>query len=110
MLQSGIYLRYIYPDWSQLEQRQNRRTRLEQIVKIGFLETPPVGIALKLGDQPFRLIRIDPHVRRDGVQIELLVWSSECAACGAPFETKAPVHSLPEGRRCDEHKRPGRKA
>lgn len=54
--------------------------------------------------------RIVPHVRRDGVKIELAVWRSKCAECKQPFTFKRsqdPFAPFAPARRCAKHKRPG---
>lgn len=51
------------------------------------------------------------RTRRDGSTALILRWVSGCAACGAPFEITTPAASskFEPNRRCQKHKRPGRR-
>ncbi len=61
--------------------------------------------------QGYDLVGQVPYVRRDGQLTSLLVWSSCCADCGAPFEFKTPASGgrFQPNRRCSAHKRPGQR-
>lgn len=50
-----------------------------------------------------------PYVRkRDGAETELVVWQSNCAECGAPFEFSTPaVFPAYVNRRCHKHRKRG---
>jgi hypothetical protein len=61
--------------------------------------------------QQYRLVAVEPYVRRDGIARQLEVWESDCAKCGAVFtyKTTAFGHTNSPNRRCKEHRRPGSK-
>ena len=61
--------------------------------------------------QGYDLVGQVPYVRRDGRLTSLLVWSSCCADCGAPFEFKTPASGgrFQPNRRCSAHERPGQR-
>ena len=64
---------------------------------------PPAGPV-----QSYLLVGVTKHVCRNDRIVDLWVWRSECATCGAPFETMTP--SCPPQTiscRCPAHKRPG---
>lgn len=72
-----------------------------------------IGDRVMNGGQTFRMVGIRPHVRRDGTETELLVFSARCAECGVEFDFTATAASASKGwfsRRCQEHKRPGVRA
>jgi hypothetical protein len=75
--------------------------------KVEFEAPPVTGTTVVYDGQRFQLIGREPHTRRDGVAIELLVWSSHCAECGDPITVKTPLNFGYPRRRCDEHRRPG---
>ena len=54
---------------------------------------------------------LKPHTRRDGTAMTLLEWKSHCAECGEPFSFWRPARraKFDPNRRCDEHRRPGRR-
>ena len=69
--------------------------------------TTPLNDRVHAG-QIYTLIGTVPHVCRDGRRIELQVWQSACAVCGAAFEFKTPMRDrFVPNRRCAAHKRPG---
>ena len=37
-----------------------------------------------------KLLRIDPHVRKDGTAAAVAVWQATCKVCGAAFEITTP--------------------
>lgn len=78
-------------------------------MKYTFAKIPAIGLAVAANGQRYDLIGHEPHVRQDGVATTLLVWHAECATCGKGFVSRSPSHGMPEVRRCDEHKSPGRK-
>lgn len=59
--------------------------------------------------QPYTLVALEPHIRRDGWQTVLESWQSHCAQCGKCFEFKRPTRTVKfqPNRRCQLHKRPG---
>lgn len=60
--------------------------------------------------QTYRLIRIDPYTRKDGVETTIAIWSSRCHRCGQPFEcttSSNPTRFKPP-RRCQECRRRSR--
>lgn len=73
---------------------------------IQFLTTPPLGTIVKLDDQAYRLLRIEPYVRLDGVRTKALTWEAHCPVCGEPFEVVSGLKSKGFTRRCAEHRNP----
>lgn len=73
-----------------------------------FAEVPPIGVAVDVRGQRYDLIAIEPYTRKDGTSTQLSVWMAECTVCCRPFVARAPVLSMPETRRCDEHKATGK--
>ena len=73
-----------------------------------FADVPPLFTALGLDGQVYRLVGFEPHERADFVTITLLVWESHCATCGDLFRTRSPLSVRSLGRRCEEHRAPGR--
>jgi hypothetical protein len=70
----------------------------------------PGAVIAAASGQVYRLLRIEPHQRRDGKITQLAVWAcSSCADCGTQFECRAPVGIAPETRRCPEHRKPGKR-
>jgi hypothetical protein len=59
--------------------------------------------------QVYRLERVEPYQRRDGMMTSIAVWSSACADCGAPFVFTEPLGRFPGNRRCTAHQAPGRR-
>lgn len=60
--------------------------------------------------QFYEFVGFRPHVCRDGREIELEVWQSHCATCGAPFSFSRPGNSqkpFAPNRRCAAHKARG---
>lgn len=78
-------------------------------MKITFPDLPPIGLAVCLDSQRFDLVAVEPHRKLDGTDTRLLVWRSECATCGAGFTSRSPSYSLPQSRRCEQHRAPGKK-
>jgi hypothetical protein len=60
--------------------------------------------------QQYTLVDHKPHTCRDGRHITLEIWQSNCADCGAKFQTARPAHGtrFEFSRRCQRHKAPGR--
>lgn len=55
----------------------------------------------------FYFLANTPYTKKDGTEIELAVWHSQCAECGAPFTIQTPTNGVSEafGRKhCDAHK------
>jgi hypothetical protein len=61
--------------------------------------------------QLYELTRTEPYTRRDGTETHLAVWRLHCADCGEPLELQTPCKSskFEPNRRCQKHKRPGRR-
>jgi hypothetical protein len=60
--------------------------------------------------QHYRHVGRRPHDCADGRPVEIDVWVSECATCGAPFEVSRVANShrkFSVNRRCPAHRRPG---
>lgn len=64
------------------------------------------GDRIVYDEQAYECVGFEPYIRKDGEQIELLVWTSECVTCGAPFRMRIARSILKPGftRRCPEHK------
>lgn len=64
-----------------------------------------------LSDQQYTQMRIAPHVTRDGRTVQLAIWRSNCADCGATFETATLEKGkrFEPARRCHLHRAPGRR-
>jgi len=73
-----------------------------------FLVRPPDFIRQ---GQPYWLVGVQPHTRKDGTSTRLAIWVGPCATCGQQFTTKSPLANgdprPPESRRCLTHKLPG---
>jgi hypothetical protein len=77
----------------------------------------PLAPPLNPGDvriykgQPYVLVGQRPCTTRFGRQITLDIWRSQCADCGAWFETARPSRAkrFKFNRRCQDHKAPGRR-
>lgn len=78
-------------------------------MQIGFADTPPKGLAITINGQRFDLVDVEDYTSAAGNASQLLVWHAECSTCGQGFVTKSVTSRLPEGRRCDLHKSPGRR-
>lgn len=72
---------------------------------------PFIGTVHFYRDQRYVLFEIRDHARADGSSTQLAVWISRCADCGGVFETITPAQSsrFQPNRRCQQHKRPGRR-
>jgi hypothetical protein len=61
--------------------------------------------------QRYSLVGHRPYTNRHGYQVTLEIWRSQCAECGTWFETtrSARCAKFERGRRCQNHKAPGRR-
>lgn len=76
---------------------------------IQFLTAPRVGKIIKIDGQRYVLVEHRLHYRkRDGEPTVILNWESQCADCGATFETTTPLTTPYITRRCKKHRKPGR--
>ena len=60
--------------------------------------------------QHYRHVGRRPHDCADGRPVEIDIWVSKCATCGAPFEVSRAANShrkFSVNRRCPLHRRPG---
>lgn len=64
------------------------------------------------GGQAFVKINTLPYVKFDGTVTHLMVWQSNCADCGAEFTftTPATASEFKSTRRCQAHRKPGKRA
>jgi hypothetical protein len=72
----------------------------------------PMGnIERRYRGQVYRLIGNRPHICRNGREVQLEVWQSRCAECGAvfTFTRSAEQPDFMPNRRCAAHKAPGRR-
>ncbi len=74
-----------------------------------FADIPPVGIAIAIRGQRYDAVKVEPHTRRDGGEAHLVTWASHCAQCGCAIAVRCTSKSLPETRRCAEHRQPGKR-
>lgn len=61
--------------------------------------------------QHYVLVKLHTVIRKDGVPVQIARWRSCCAECHQPFEFSQSLVQLgpPFNRRCQIHKRPGRR-
>lgn len=72
-----------------------------------FETDPPIGTVIALDGQSYVLVASEPYRRRDGADVRLLTWHTECAQCSAPFTVQSGLAVEHFNRRCVKHKRPG---
>lgn len=84
--------------------------RIGEIMKIEFDVALPVGTLLSIEGQSFRLISFEQHTKRNGEGSVLAGWTSHCSDCGGAFLTRTPEKQLPESKRCELHRKPGKRA
>jgi hypothetical protein len=65
------------------------------------------GTIVRLDGQSYCLDRIEPYVTQAGVEINLVIWQSQCADCGCEFEASTRPGSISFTRRCQEHAKRG---
>lgn len=75
---------------------------------IKFRIIPPLDTGLRVGDQLFRLVGSTAEQSRDGALIPLLIWRSNCAECGRPYETTTGLVSQTIDLRCSKHQAPAK--
>lgn len=70
-----------------------------------------IGERLAFGGQIYHCTGLEPHQRRDGTLTHLAVFAASCSECGAGFEFRSPAQSgwFAPNRRCEAHRRPGRR-
>lgn len=59
--------------------------------------------------QAYTSLETIPHICRDGREVRLTRWKSDCAECCQPFVFAYPTHApkFAPNRRCSVHRRPG---
>lgn len=77
-------------------------------MQIGFAEIPPKGLSLDINGQRFDLVGIEDYTKADGTASNLLIWQAECSTCGQGFLSKSSAFRLPDVKRCDIHRQPGK--
>ncbi len=78
-------------------------------MKIEFDNIPAVGLALRIAGQRFDLVDVVPRQTVSGNTAHDLIWLAECATCGVVFRAASSQRRLPEIKRCELHKSPGKK-
>lgn len=76
---------------------------------LAFAELPSVGAEIAYRGQRYVFTASRPHIRRDGAEVVLLDWTTNCAACGAEFTFSTPIVSSGLNRRCKACAKPGRR-
>lgn len=76
------------------------------IAPVGIM---PIGATVAINGQEFTAAGAEPYTRNDGQQSTIAVWTTLCAECDQPLTVKAPLGRWPETRRCELHRRPGKK-
>lgn len=68
-----------------------------------------IGQTVTRAYQRYKYVGKRRHISRDGRALELIVLTSHCVDCGAPFEFATTRWALKNGlnRRCSLHKAPG---
>ena len=69
----------------------------------------PEGFAIELRGQVYRLVGTVPYVKRNGREITLIEWQTECPDCGTLFTMFTTATVKWARRRCDDCKAPGRR-
>lgn len=74
---------------------------------VSFAEVPaPGSVSFTWDGQDYQLVGSEPHTRQDGSETTLLLWSTNCQACGVEMTTMTPMTMTNSPRRkCDDHKR-----
>jgi Zn finger protein HypA/HybF involved in hydrogenase expression len=68
----------------------------------------PDGFAIEWDGQIYRPLLVRPHVTKDGRNIQLVDWETDCPSCGHPFTVVTVLTFTSPRRRCDDCKAPGR--
>jgi hypothetical protein len=69
----------------------------------------PPDFAIEYDGQIYRPIGVLPHITRDGRQIRMIEWVTNCPRCGVEFTIATTTLARNWRRRCDACKAPGRK-
>jgi len=81
----------------------------EMLVNEDYKVAPPVGLRVAgKGGQIFECVGHEPYVRKDGNEITLSIWTSNCRSCGTPIRCGSPIWVTDVARfnkHCDEHGR-----
>lgn len=59
--------------------------RKPKAFSVKFSSPPGIGTTIWLKGDEFSLEKVEPYVRRDGEESNLLTWGSWCKACGCEF-------------------------
>ncbi len=79
-------------------------------MKIGFEGILPAGVLVTIDGQRYHSSGPVPHIKRDGGQIDLNGWTTDCAECGKKFDlATAPSAVFSPTRRCPSHRKPGQR-
>jgi hypothetical protein len=71
---------------------------------VDFETAPAVGTVLRLDDQEYELVAVEPYRRKDGSPSNLLHWRSDCPVCGSPFDAASGLRCAGIARRCAAHR------
>jgi hypothetical protein len=67
---------------------------------------PSAAIIRTYKQQIYECLRREPYVNRKGRTVEVMIWRSQCLACGATFTFKHQARGkFRPNRHCDEHKK-----
>ena len=69
---------------------------------IKFSGPPPIGSIISIKEREFELVDVQPHVRRDGGNSNVLTWIASCLDCGCDFEQTTGRSFSTFRRRCEE--------
>jgi hypothetical protein len=69
----------------------------------------PPDFAVEYDQQLYRPMCIRPHINRDGNEIRVIEWLTNCPTCGVEFTVTTGVMFREPRRRCDGCKAPGRR-
>ncbi len=84
----------------------------DRLILAASYDEPPEGNGTRIfRGQTYECVAFQSHISRAGGTTVLAFWQSHCAECGAPFtlETGLFTKRFLPNRRCQRHKRPGRR-
>lgn len=76
--------------------------------RINFRILPAPGTVLMHEGQRYLVTGSDLHTRRDGQSVPIILWESDCATCGKPFQCWSGLRSGSLNRRCPAHHAAGK--
>lgn len=73
--------------------------------QVRFAGPLPVGMALEVRGQIYRIVAHRAVDRQDGQLATIHVWQSHCGDCGAAFDQTTTIQGFPDLKRCTLHRR-----